>query len=106
MYTIDEFIHELKETIEDNVRCRDQYDELDDDENWGYIHYDMEVDYYSSMLKWLHLLKTLLGKCSECKYYYIDEDGCGYHCEYLDGYRIPTWANNCCEHIDIISKQI
>jgi hypothetical protein len=45
-------------------------------------------------------LKKLNPSLLDGQLYYIDEDGRGYHCEYLDGYRITTWANNCCEHIN------
>lgn len=34
--------------------------------------------------------------CKDCKHYYLDEDGRGYHCEKSDTERIPTYADFYC----------
>ena len=36
------------------------------------------------------------GKCKDCKHYYMDEDGCGYHCEKFDYTRFPVYADFYC----------
>ncbi len=36
--------------------------------------------------------------CKDCKYYCIDEDGHGYHCEVRDNERMPTYADWYCIH--------
>ena len=36
--------------------------------------------------------------CKDCKHYYPDEDGRGYHCEKSDTERIPTCADFYCIH--------
>ncbi len=38
--------------------------------------------------------------CKDCKYYFIDEDGCGYHCEKSGTERIPTCADFYCIHAE------
>lgn len=38
--------------------------------------------------------------CEDCKHYFIDEDGCGYHCEKSDTERIPTCADFYCIHAE------
>ena len=36
------------------------------------------------------------GKCKDCKHYYMDEDGHGYHCEKFDYTRFPVYADFYC----------
>lgn len=38
--------------------------------------------------------------CQDCKYYYVDEDGHGYHCERSDTERIPVRANFYCVRVE------
>lgn len=38
--------------------------------------------------------------CKDCKYYFIDEDGHGYHCEGRDTERMPTCADWYCIHAE------
>ena len=38
--------------------------------------------------------------CKDCKYYFIDEDGCGYHCEKSDSERISTCVDFYCIHAE------
>lgn len=37
------------------------------------------------------------GTCKDCKHYYIDEDGCGYHCERDDCTRFSVYADFYCK---------
>ena len=34
--------------------------------------------------------------CKDCRHCFIDEDGCGYHCEKSDTERVPTCADFYC----------
>ena len=37
-----------------------------------------------------------IGTCKDCKHYYMDEDGHGYHCEKFDYTRFPVYADFYC----------
>jgi hypothetical protein len=40
------------------------------------------------------------GTCKDCKHYYMDEDGHGYHCEKFDYTRFPVYADFYCKDFE------
>ena len=40
------------------------------------------------------------GTCKDCRHYYMDEDGHGYHCEKFDYTRFPVYADFYCKDFE------
>jgi hypothetical protein len=45
-------------------------------------------------------IESTHGTCKDCKHYYMDEDGHGYHCEKFDYTRFPVYADFYCKDFE------
>ena len=88
--------------LEQPSGVEDLLKEVCEQERWlsdaGYNAYNVDIA-FKSIVRAIQALPPVTpthGTCKDCKHCYMDEDGCGYHCEKFDYTRFPVYADFYC----------